>query len=713
ILFAPYLKKKKTREKKGACQHIQTLLSTQIQQQQHYNSTKKKKKKKKKEKERAAIGEIGFTLQRTEMAAFYPTSTAQVDGLSTPYIQDQKFVSYSESPIIHGNMMMYLNPSSSAGSFSEIAPGTSMSAHNCVDIQNMTGRNEVMFIPPNINGQLNTTGDTMTHSVAQELQLSSRNQLNIIDGEQNLHGLSLSLSTQMSGALPPPPFQHQFSDVGHAPVLSTHMPLPGKIDESSQGKDMRNSGYGQFDLHGSAQDSVGFGAPNNLQYSVNPKTVGYNAYQFEQAGFANIILKSKYLKPAQQLLDEVVHVQEALKRHESGKDQIMNKADEESMDSKEKNVPALDADGSTTASQEISATERQELQNKLDKLLAMLDEVDRRYKQYYHQMQILVSSFDMVAGCGAAKPYTTLALKTISRHFRSLRDAINSQIQATRKSLGEQDCGPGGVIPRLRYVDQQLRQQRALQQFGMMRHAWRPQRGLPENAVTVLRAWLFEHFLHPYPKDSEKIMLARQTGLTRGQVANWFINARVRLWKPMVEEMYKEEFGEADLNSKSSPENASKAGGGEKSWASEDRRDELQESSLASMAESGHPGPSTENSDMARNRGLIKTQENHHHQNQPCLDSHGFYPHDHNSLMAYQVPEIGSYGVNNSQVSLALGLRRMEGGAVQVTTATQFRPVSSTENAIESVTSEYSYLEPVNQQQHRFDNSHLLHDFVA
>ena len=113
-------------------------------------------------------------------------------------------------------------------------------------------------------------------------------------------------------------------------------------------------------------------------------------------------------------------------------------------------------------------------------------------------MQLLASSFDIVAGNGAAKPYTSLAQKTISRHFRCLRDAITNQIQTTRKSLGEQDNGLGGVIPRLRYVDQQLRQQRALQQFGMMRHTWRPQRGLPENAVTILRAWLFEHFLHPY-----------------------------------------------------------------------------------------------------------------------------------------------------------------------------------------------------------------------
>lgn len=127
-------------------------------------------------------------------------------------------------------------------------------------------------------------------------------------------------------------------------------------------------------------------------------------------------------------------------------------------------------------------------------------QVERRYKQYYHHMQIVVSSFDVIAGCGAAKPYTALALQTISRHFRCLRDAIDQQIQSTRKSLGEQDdsgTGKGVGITRLRYVDQQLRQQRALQQLGIGQHTWRPQRGLPESSVSILRAWLFEHFLHP------------------------------------------------------------------------------------------------------------------------------------------------------------------------------------------------------------------------
>ena len=132
-------------------------------------------------------------------------------------------------------------------------------------------------------------------------------------------------------------------------------------------------------------------------------------------------------------------------------------------------------------------------------LLRMNWKVEQRYRQYHQQMQIVVSSFEQAAGQGSAKSYTALALQTISKQFRCLKDAISAQIKATSSSLGEEDCSGGKVEgSRLRFVDHQLRQQRALQQLGMIQHnAWRPQRGLPERAVSVLRAWLFEHFLHP------------------------------------------------------------------------------------------------------------------------------------------------------------------------------------------------------------------------
>ncbi|EFJ30193.1 hypothetical protein SELMODRAFT_68227, partial [Selaginella moellendorffii] len=178
----------------------------------------------------------------------------------------------------------------------------------------------------------------------------------------------------------------------------------------------------------------------------------------------------------------------------------------------------------------LSAEEKQELETKKSKLIAMLQEVDRRYRQYYDQMQVVISSFDAVAGVGAATPYTALALQAMSRYFRCLKDAITGQISLVCKSLGEEDISKQittkSPTSRLRFIDQQIRQQRAFQQLGMLnQHAWRPQRGLPERSVSILRAWLFEHFLHPYPKDADKMMLARQTGLTRSQVSNWFINA--------------------------------------------------------------------------------------------------------------------------------------------------------------------------------------------
>lgn len=128
--------------------------------------------------------------------------------------------------------------------------------------------------------------------------------------------------------------------------------------------------------------------------------------------------------------------------------------------------------------------------------------MDRRYRHYCDQMKAVISSFEAVAGDGAAGVYSSLASRAMSRHFRCLRDGIVGQIKATKKAMGDKDIAAPGTVkgetPRLRVLDQTLRQQRALQQMGMMEsHPWRPQRGLPERSVSVLRAWLFEHFLHP------------------------------------------------------------------------------------------------------------------------------------------------------------------------------------------------------------------------
>ncbi|KAJ7944953.1 homeobox protein BEL1-like [Quillaja saponaria] len=257
---------------------------------------------------------------------------------------------------------------------------------------------------------------------------------------------------------------------------------------------------------------------------------------------AHFMLKnSMYLVPAQELLNEFCCL---------GTKQT---ADLTKQKAHKSNQLEEDNGNSSTKKQPLNSIELVELQKRKTKLLAMLEEVDRRYRHYCNQMKAVVSSFEAVAGTGAAIVYSALASRAMSRHFRCLKDGILGQIQATRKAMGEKDpVAPGttkGETPRLRMLDQTLRQQRAFHQMTMMEsHPWRPQRGLPERSVSVLRAWLFEHFLHPYPTDVDKHILARQTGLSRSQVSNWFINARVRLWKPMVEEMYLEETKEEDNN---------------------------------------------------------------------------------------------------------------------------------------------------------------------
>jgi hypothetical protein len=58
---------------------------------------------------------------------------------------------------------------------------------------------------------------------------------------------------------------------------------------------------------------------------------------------------------------------------------------------------------------------------------------------------------------------------------------------------------------------------------------------LPKVATNLLKKWLYDHLLHPYPSEEEKSALAMQTGLSMNQICNWFINARRRILQPMLE----------------------------------------------------------------------------------------------------------------------------------------------------------------------------------
>ncbi|CAD5112203.1 DgyrCDS1437 [Dimorphilus gyrociliatus] len=58
---------------------------------------------------------------------------------------------------------------------------------------------------------------------------------------------------------------------------------------------------------------------------------------------------------------------------------------------------------------------------------------------------------------------------------------------------------------------------------------------LPKSATQIMKTWLFQHIVHPYPTEEEKRQIAAQTNLTLLQVNNWFINARRRILQPMLD----------------------------------------------------------------------------------------------------------------------------------------------------------------------------------
>ncbi|CAK9185461.1 unnamed protein product [Ilex paraguariensis] len=407
------------------------------------------------------------------MATYFPSSNNQRDVAPMLYMSQPLSSSHTEPSVLPGNMMMYMNYSSSAASYSDTLVGNSQQ----IDVMAMgvsDSNSSQQGIMANLGGSRTGEHDFSTWRDGRSEMLLMHpmdGAMDTLQSRQNSQGLSLSLSTHIPSGIQMSSMQYRSNNPGFSSFLSPNPSRRGLWEESSSPDSMK-------------ADISSFGMPTT-----------------------RTIPNFKYLKAAQQLLDEVVNVRKALKRHDSKKELVKDSKEVDGGSKDDSSVPPANGESSnpreslSDSPSELSAAEKQDLQNKMTELLSMLDEVDRRYKQYYHQMQTIVSSFDAIAGFGAAKPYTALALQTISRHFRCLRDAIDGQIRVTRRSLREQDGSTSSKevgISRLRYVDQQIRQQRALQQFGMMQqHAWRPQRGLPESSVSILRAWLFEHFLHP------------------------------------------------------------------------------------------------------------------------------------------------------------------------------------------------------------------------
>ncbi|TKW37153.1 hypothetical protein SEVIR_1G031100v4 [Setaria viridis] len=266
------------------------------------------------------------------------------------------------------------------------------------------------------------------------------------------------------------------------------------------------------------------------------------------AHFSVVVARSRYAAVAQEVLNDVVG-------------HMLNGVADAAADS----CSGIDGGGSAgapsvvsssnrlMASSEDAGERRGEAQRVKSDLLKLLQLMDEKYNQCLDEIQSTTAKFNALmhsgggAGGGNGSICAPFAHRAVSAVYRGLRRRIAGQIvaAATRATGwgGESSSSvtaAGGDAERS-WESEFIKKHWAAQQLRRgEQQCWRPQRGLPEKSVAVLKAWLFENFLHPYPKDHEKDVLAGRSGLTRNQVSNWFINARVRLWKPMIEEMYQD-----------------------------------------------------------------------------------------------------------------------------------------------------------------------------
>lgn len=267
------------------------------------------------------------------MATFFPNSSDQREAAPMIYSRESLPSSYSEAPVISANMMMYMNYLSSPGSdalaatsqqnsCNDIPPvgdsvsnhfgGSRMGEHDFHEWG--SGRSEMSFMPP-------MGGAT-----------------SLLQSMQNLQGqgLSLSLSTQLPSAMQMPSIDYRNPNSGFSAFLNPNLSISGE----------------------------GSGNSDNMKSGISP---------YEMSSISRTVPNSKYLKAAQQLLDEVVTVRKALKPKESKKDQM--KSSNEGDGRLKDETSNLQQESVNDSPKDLPAAERQGLQDKLTKLLSLLDEV--------------------------------------------------------------------------------------------------------------------------------------------------------------------------------------------------------------------------------------------------------------------------------------------------------------------------------------------------
>lgn len=171
---------------------------------------------------------------------------------------------------------------------------------------------------------------------------SNPQNLSRVENHQNLQyqELSLSLGMQITSSMDLPSFQYNY--------LNPHL-----------------------------QDSSGHGSRSNKMENIDYLSFDRAVNNQIPSGVVARIYSSRYLKPSQELLEEVANLHEAIKQLKMNKRNNFQKIGVDRYDENGSRIDfqSVPLESATSSSGELSASEKQDLQNKIVKLFSLLDEV--------------------------------------------------------------------------------------------------------------------------------------------------------------------------------------------------------------------------------------------------------------------------------------------------------------------------------------------------
>ncbi|CAL4060216.1 unnamed protein product, partial [Meganyctiphanes norvegica] len=162
--------------------------------------------------------------------------------------------------------------------------------------------------------------------------------------------------------------------------------------------------------------------------------------------------------------------------------------------------------------------------------------------EHHHQQQATPSRSPISSTPDTTVTTTSITTSTTTSSSQSSSTATSASNTTTSSTLSESSSEPliQGSTPLSKIAANPCPPPPPTSLFNLLALSpasceMRTRAAAAKHATAIMKSWLFQHIVHPYPSEDEKRTIASQTNLTLLQVNNWFINARRRILQPMID----------------------------------------------------------------------------------------------------------------------------------------------------------------------------------